>query len=187
MLQTISIFIYTAWIGSEILFNRLLRSGQLDMKNTDKKSLPLIWITIIIAMTAGVYASMKINFPVFPHHNTSSTGLSLIVLGILFRLYAIYSLGKYFTVDVTIRKDHQLKQEGIYGIIRHPSYLGSLVSFIGFGLVLNNWVSMAIIVVPIFAAFLNRISIEEKTLSDRFGNHWKEYSRRTKKLIPFLY
>ena len=45
-------------------------------------------------------------------------------------------LWKYFTVDVTIKLEHKLVSTGIYRIVRHPSYLGSLISFFGLGLVL---------------------------------------------------
>lgn len=114
------------------------------------------------------------------HRYCSNTGRNYI------RLIAVFSLGKMFTVDVTIRKDHALKKNGIYKFLRHPSYAGSLLSFIGFGLSLNNWVSLLIVFIAILSVFLLRINIEEKLLLQQFGKEYVDYKKKTAALIPFI-
>ena len=96
-------------------------------------------------------------------------------------------MGKYFTVDVTIREGHQIKKDGVYSILRHPSYSASLLTFLGLGLFLNNWISLIIAFIPPFLAFLYRIKIEEKALTEQFGQDYIDYKKQTKKLIPFIY
>jgi len=103
------------------------------------------------------------------------------------RFISIWTLGKYFTVDVTIRDDHKLKKDGFYKIIRHPSYSGSLVSFIGFGISLNNWISLTTVVILIMISFIYRIRIEEKVLIDQFGKEYLDYKKNTYRLIPWIY
>ena len=109
------------------------------------------------------------------------------LLGIGFRLLAIKQLGRFFTVDVTIRENHQLLQTGFYKYLRHPSYTGSLLTFFGFGISLNNWLGLGIVILPTVITMLYRIRIEEKVLTEQFGKSYLEYSSKTKRLIPFIY
>ena len=114
-------------------------------------------------------------------------GLALIIAGMILRLTIVSSLGKFFTVNVTILEDHKLKQDGFYKYVRHPSYSASLLSLIGYGVSLNNWISLVIVAGAALTAFLIRIRIEEKMLADHFGSQYVEYKKKTKRLIPFVY
>jgi protein-S-isoprenylcysteine O-methyltransferase Ste14 len=88
---------------------------------------------------------------------------------------------------VTIRDNHQIKKDGLYKVIRHPAYSGSILSFIGFGISLNNWISLIIITILIVSAMLYRISIEEKLLIEHFGPDYLEYTKKTYRLVPWIY
>jgi len=114
-------------------------------------------------------------------------GLALIVIGVIIRLIIIKSLGSFFTANVTIKQNHKLKTDGFYRFLRHPSYTALLLSFIGFGISLNNWISLMIIVITILIVFINRIRIEEKVLIEYFGQEYLDYKKTTKALIPFIY
>lgn len=185
--MTLFIAIWAVWFLSEILLNRLFRSADFDKKDQDKNSLRIIWFTIGIANLLGIIFYIFIRFPISRSLIAPYLGLCLIVVGMVIRFMAIWSLGKFFTVDVTIRMDHKIKRDGMYRIIRHPSYLGSLLSFLGYGLSLNNWFSLVIILLPVTMAMLNRIKIEEKVLLNRFGLEYTEYLHTTYRLIPYLY
>ncbi|HEY4257482.1 MAG TPA: isoprenylcysteine carboxylmethyltransferase family protein [Candidatus Udaeobacter sp.] len=56
-------------------------------------------------------------------------GVVLFVTGLLLRWWAIITLGRFFTVDVTIEKDHELVERGPFRMLRHPSYTGVLLAF----------------------------------------------------------
>jgi protein-S-isoprenylcysteine O-methyltransferase Ste14 len=71
---------------------------------------------------------------------------------------------------LAVHDNQRLINVGIYKYIRHPSYTGSLSSFAGFALSLNNGLSLIIIIVPILVAFTNHINIEEKLLLKQFGS-----------------
>jgi len=111
----------------------------------------------------------------------------LVVVGATIRLFAIVTLKKFFTVRVTIHSDHRLIQRGLYAHIRHPSYLGALLGFFGVGLGMCNGFSLLIVFIPILAAFLYRIHVEERALQERFGEEYTAYCRSTKRLLPLLY
>jgi protein-S-isoprenylcysteine O-methyltransferase Ste14 len=179
--------VYVLWLLSEIGFAIALRSSGGDKKNADKGSIWILWVVILIAIQGAIFTSFNVTAPMTANPYFTYVGLAIIIIGILLRIYAIRSLGRMFTVDVTIREGHALKQDGIYGIIRHPSYSASLLTFLGFAMSLNNWVSLPVAMIPVFIAFAVRIRIEETALIGAFGNEYIEYKKRTKALVPFVY
>jgi protein-S-isoprenylcysteine O-methyltransferase Ste14 len=179
--------LWTIWFVSEIVLNRLLRSGTYGKNDQDKGSTRIIWITIGIANTLGILSSVFLKAPLSHLSIIQYSGLLLIIAGLIIRFIAIFSLGRFFTVDVTILDHHKLKTDGLYRLIRHPSYLGSLISFLGFGISLNNWISLIIIFIPVTIAMLHRIKIEEQLLTKQFGTEYSDYIKKTFRLIPWIY
>jgi protein-S-isoprenylcysteine O-methyltransferase Ste14 len=104
-------------------------------------------------------------------------GLGLLLLGIIIRWTAIYTLGKYFTGTVLIKNDHQLIRSGLYKYLRHPSYSGALLAHLGLGLSFSNWISLALSVVPFSVAAFYRMHVEERALREAFGDAYLSYSR----------
>ncbi len=179
--------VYIIWGSSEAILNRTLRSAATDKQNEDKHSLSLIWITVIVATVSAVLIASNLRLLIYSQAVFQYTGILLILVGVLLRIAAVVSLGKYFTVDVTIRQRHRLKEDGMYTYIRHPSYAASLLSFIGFGVALNNWLSLGLITVAILTVFIRRMNIEEAVLTRQFGEEYLSYKAKTKRLIPFVY
>lgn len=186
-MNIISVVTYCVWFITEVFLNRLLRSKSSDRKNADKNSLLLIWVTIIATIFIAVWISINVNSVIFRNPALKYLGLGVIIIGIVIRLIAVVSLGKFFTVDVTIRKNHKLKKDGLYKYLRHPSYFASLISFIGFGISLNNWFSLLLTTIAISTVFIIRIRIEEKLLIEQFGPEYIDYKKVTSGLIPFIY
>lgn len=114
-------------------------------------------------------------------------GIVLFVAGMALRWTAILSLGKSFTVQLAVKQDQQLKTNGVYRYIRHPSYTGILFYMIGLGMVMQNWICILILFMLPLIAILNRIAFEEKLLSDHFGRDYTNYTGKSKKLIPWIY
>ncbi len=114
-------------------------------------------------------------------------GLVLLVVGIIIRWTAIYTLGKYFTGTVLIKADHRLIRSGFYRYLRHPAYTGALIAHLGLGLSFSNWISLLLSVVPFLPAALYRMRVEERALTEAFGEAYTSYSKVTKRLIPKLY
>ena len=181
------IIIWSIWFLSEILLNRFFRSGKNIKNDRDKGTIRIIWITLVIAISLGVVIATFLRAPIGTTIIIPYVGLILIVFGIIFRFISIWTLGRLFTVDVTIRDKHTIKRDGVYRFVRHPSYSGSIVSFIGLGISLNNWISVIVISIPVIIAMLNRIKIEEKLLTDQFGDEYLDYMKKTYRLIPWIY
>ncbi|MCE3075175.1 methyltransferase family protein [Chryseobacterium gwangjuense] len=174
------------WFLSEILYKKMLKSAQ-NAQKKDKSTLNILWVVIVPSIFFAVFISNRLYFPISKEQWIFFLGESCIVIGILFRWIIIRSLGKYFTVDVSIREDHKIKKEGFYKYLRHPSYAFAMLTFVGLGLFLNNWISFAIAFLPPFLAFNYRIKVEEEALIEQFGDEYIQYRKETKKLIPFIY
>jgi protein-S-isoprenylcysteine O-methyltransferase Ste14 len=111
-------------------------------------------------------------------------GLLLVVAGVAFRLWAMATLGRLFTYQVSIQPGHTIVESGPYRVLRHPSYTGALVALLGVGICLDNWLSvLALVVVPLLG-ILVRIRVEEARLTAALGNEYRDYAARTRRLLP---
>ncbi|MBP2617319.1 methyltransferase family protein [Chryseobacterium jejuense] len=186
-LQILYVISMIVWFLSEFLYKNMLKSGKDDKKGKDRSTLNILWFAIPFSIAAAVMISNLSTLPITHGRRIMYVGESLILIGIIFRFITIRFLGKYFTVDVTIKDDHKIEKEGFYKYLRHPSYAFSLLTSVGLGLYLNNWLSLIFAFVPPFLAFAYRIKIEEQALVEQFGEEYLEYRKTTKKLIPFIY
>ncbi|MDN4029540.1 isoprenylcysteine carboxylmethyltransferase family protein [Chryseobacterium gambrini] len=185
-LQILFAISMVAWFLSEFLYKNILKSGEKENKK-DKSTLNLLWIAIPLSILSAVTVSYITKFPISDEVRIYYLGAVFIWIGIILRFIIIRSLGKYFTVDVTIKQDHTIKKKGFYRYLRHPSYAFSLLTSLGLGLYLNNWISLVLAFLIPFIAFSYRMNIEEKALIEQFGEEYLDYRRKTKKLIPFVY
>ncbi|QBO57776.1 hypothetical protein NBC122_00944 [Chryseobacterium salivictor] len=110
------------WGLSEIYLLLRMRSGSADAKGKDQKSLSRLWLVIGFSIFFGIFVAKATGFPFYQREGIQLVGVVFLFLGVVFRLMVINNLGKYFTVDVTIREDHQLITNGFYKYVRHPSY-----------------------------------------------------------------
>lgn len=165
-----------------------LKRSRDDSVDADRATLRILWITIVLSVTAGILASIYL--PAAAMSGAAAAfwvGCALFALGLGLRWYSIFYLGRFFTVNVAIHSRHEIIDTGPYRRIRHPSYTGALVAFLGLALSLANWVSLAVVLVPILLAFGRRISIEENALASALGSPYINYMRRTKRLAPYIY
>ena len=113
-------------------------------------------------------------------------GVALYGLGGALRIWPVFVLGRRFSGLVAIQPGHQLVTDGIYRVIRHPSYLGLLINALGWALAFRSLAGVvltALMLVPLIA----RIRSEESLLRVRFGREYEAYRARTSRLIPWVY
>jgi protein-S-isoprenylcysteine O-methyltransferase len=176
------------YLISELLLTVTRRSRSRTGTKQDRSTLGMIWLVIAVSITAGVFVAQNFPAAALPHGRMfASAGVVLFVAGLVLRWWAIIALGRFFTVDVTIEKDHELVERGPFRIVRHPSYTGVLLAFVGFALSLCNWAALLVILLPIGAAFIHRMNVEEDALLSALGPRYANYMKRTKRLVPFVY
>jgi len=113
-------------------------------------------------------------------------GVALFAAGGALRIWPVFVLGRRFSGLVAIQPGHTLVTRGIYGIIRHPSYLGLLVNALGWALAFRSGVGVLLVVLTLLP-LLARIRAEESLLRAHFGGEYDAYCARTSRLIPGLY
>jgi protein-S-isoprenylcysteine O-methyltransferase len=184
-----------SWLGyafmlSEAVLALVRRSRGGSSRSADRGSLLLLWLVIAISITLAysfAYSVPRASMGAEATPALRSIGLLVFFAGLALRWYAIIYLGRYFTVNVAIAADHRVIDTGPYRSIRHPSYSGALLAFLGLGLCLANWLSLACAVIPTLCVFLWRIRIEEAALLEGLGDKYRDYMRRTRRLIPAVY
>lgn len=175
------------WIASEVRI--LWRRRSNDATQTrDAGTLRLLVVVIgaSVALAAGFDGLDVARFPRPLQAPLWWLGIALMLAGMGLRWWSIHVLAQHFTVDVSISPDHELVRRGPYRLLRHPSYTGLLMTFLGFALGLGNWLSLAAIL-PVVLAFLWRIQVEERVLAAAFGDRYTAYARKTRRLIPFVW
>ena len=113
-------------------------------------------------------------------------GVALFLFGGVLRIWPVFVLGHRFSALVAIQPGHRLVTTGIYGVTRHPSYLGLLINAIGWALAFRSGVGLLLIALFI-PPLLVRIRAEERLLHNHFGAEYESYCARTARLIPGLW
>jgi protein-S-isoprenylcysteine O-methyltransferase Ste14 len=113
-------------------------------------------------------------------------GVVLFAAGGALRIWPVFVLGHRFSGLVAIQPGHTLVTGGIYGIIRHPSYLGLLVNSLGWSLAFRSGVGV-LLTVLLIPPLLARIDAEETLLRAQFGHEYNVYCVHTSRLIPGVY
>jgi protein-S-isoprenylcysteine O-methyltransferase Ste14 len=116
-----------------------------------------------------------------------SLGVGLILLGVALRWYAIWTLGEYFTREVTVSADQEIVQKGPYRYIRHPAYSGTFLTMLGVGLAMTNWASLVVLFACVLAGHIYRVRVEEKALVQHIGRPYIEYMHRTRRFVPLIF
>jgi len=173
--------LFCVWIFCELGNNIWSRMNSITT-NLDRGSFRVV----IVASWAAIFAVFlfrSFRIGIF-EGSLQYIGFVLIAAGILLREWAIYVLGKHFTVRVQVREEARLITHGPYSRIRHPSYTGTLLSVIGIAIAVGTWFGALFALALKLIAYRYRIDVEEHALQEAFGPEWDDYKKRTWKLIP---
>jgi len=180
-------FTVFVWVASEIfgagLVPRLRQRGATRVKR-DRGSRALISVSIFISVLIAFY---------FGYGGVGALpdwifymGIFLMFSGVMVRQYAIAILGRFFSLSVQLSEDHKVVDKGPYRLVRHPSYTGILITFIGLGLAVQSWGALLVLLLFFGISFGYRMHVEERTLLSGLGHDYASYMKRTKRLIPFV-
>jgi protein-S-isoprenylcysteine O-methyltransferase len=182
-----SVILVIGFVVSEGVLALTRRSARTGSPGPDRGSLRLLWAVNFVSVTlAFLFASGRSGYRLPSEVPWQLIGTAIFVAGTILRWWAINHLGRFFSVDIAIAKDHRVIDDGPYRLVRHPSYTGLLMQFAGMGLALGNVPSLLVIFLPAFLTLLYRIRLEEAALLSGLGESYAEYARRTKRLLPWL-
>jgi protein-S-isoprenylcysteine O-methyltransferase Ste14 len=185
----IGLFIACCWAVWALIW--LIAS--LSVKRTSRREDPLsrLWNTAPLWLAALLLASQRI-WPDFLTERFPPWGLPLTVIGIVlllaglgFAIWARYHIGRNWSGVVTVKQDHALIRSGPYALVRHPIYSGLLLAIVGTAMARGNAAAIIAIALVLFA-FLRRVAVEEKWMTETFGPAYDDYRATTPALVPFL-
>lgn len=177
------------WIAYEVwlvIRDRLRGKGKTVM---DRQTRNYNFLLFTLGMTvAGILSG----FPQFWFMTARSqavywVGFTIMWLGLILRIWSVATLGYSFRTTVEVDQNQPVVKHGPYKWIRHPSYSGLLLICCGFGIAVQNWLSLTVVIVLPLLALLYRIRIEEAALLTETGKPYQEYQRHTKRLIPGIW
>ena len=177
-----------AFYGVTFVAEKILLRGRRVRTKLDRGSLAAFDVSGVLTIPAGIvlgftdYGRVRLGEPY-----VSAAGLVFMVAGTALRWAAIRALWRYFTVNVSIQEGQRIVRRGPYGVVRHPSYTGLLLRYLGFGLAFANWLSAALVFLPLLCATVYRIRVEEEALRAHFGAEYESYASATKRLVPGIY
>jgi protein-S-isoprenylcysteine O-methyltransferase Ste14 len=179
--------VFYVWLGSEWWLGYRLHRIPSDATNRDAGS--KWWLIASVWGTAAAGVGLALAFPgaaiTKGRTEVFVVGLVLMVAGMALRWYSIRVLGASFTMDIATRPGQAVVQSGPYARIRHPSYTGALMTLLGVLVCCANFASLAALALAL-AGYTLRIRVEERALAGELGLAYRDYMRRTKRLIPFL-
>jgi protein-S-isoprenylcysteine O-methyltransferase Ste14 len=180
---------YWGWIAFEIwLVARESGTEKNDSEDRGSRNNIILWwsIGIILGIFAIPNLFPKLTIPGNPPI-LFATGIFFISAGILLRSWSVRKLGKLFRSKIVIQENHKLITTGPYKYLRNPSYTGVILTLIGFGIGIGNWLSLICLFIIALISFVRRVSFENQALLRKFGNEYKDYQKKTWSLIPFIW
>lgn len=179
--------VYALWLFSELVIGGIIprsRRRGAPIIYEDKSSRSLIALSTFLSLAiAFLFASSGIaSLPTGAFY----IGIGLMVAGILLRQWSIAVLGRYFSRTVGVQEGQVVVDRGPYRLVRHPAYTGSLLTIVGLGFVLQSWGAVLVLIAFFGVAFGYRIHVEEGVLTSKLGDEYVAYTKRTKRLIPYV-
>ena len=148
-------------------------------RGTARQILWTVYVTQILAVTELVYrrrVSLPLNW-------VTTISAIMIAFGLILRIWAVVSLGRWFTWNVTVQPGQVLVTDGPYRVIRHPGYIGAWLVFVGSCVLLRSYVAALVASMLLLMAFLRRIRHEESLMLATFPEY-ETYKGTTGSLIP---
>ncbi|MGA2526121.1 MAG: isoprenylcysteine carboxylmethyltransferase family protein [Smithellaceae bacterium] len=186
---TVQVAAMVLWLVAEaylILRDRARGKGKREI---DRRTRNFNTIATVVALAS---APIAILVPVLRFDVSGATmvfwlGILVMFFGLFLRHWSIIILGKYFRTTIELEKGQKVVQKGPYKYIRHPSYAGIILFFLGYGLLSKNWLSLFVAVCLPTVSLVYRIRIEEVALAEGLGAEYAAYQGKTKKLIPGIW
>jgi protein-S-isoprenylcysteine O-methyltransferase Ste14 len=125
------------------------------------------------------------DYPVIPALTYLGTAVDAACLWLFYRTHQ--ELGHNWSVSLDLRERHTLVTTGIYALVRHPMYTGFWLMALGQALLLPNWIAGPAGLVGFGILFFGRVRREEQMMITAFGDEYRDYMRRTARIIPWFY
>jgi protein-S-isoprenylcysteine O-methyltransferase Ste14 len=178
----------TVVIAALVLAGLFAKGNLSPGEREDRSNRWVIWVLLLLGLLGGYLPAWtdRHDILVLDGEAIRWLGVALTAVGGALRIWPVYVLGRRFSGLVAIQPGHTLVTSGIYGVLRHPSYLGLLILSLGWALAFRSMVGVLLTLLTI-PPILARIRAEEMLLASQFGSEYENYRARTSRLIPGVY
>ena len=140
---------------------------------------------------AAIWLTPRKHWWALPPSQSAEIAVAIIAVALayfsaLLSLRAVQTLGKQWTYQARVLKDHNLITQGPYSLVRNPIYLGMFGMLLSTALVFSHWWLAVIAIVFFLVGNRIRIRAEEKLLRESFGQKFDDYAARVPAFIPFV-
>jgi len=166
----------------EVVARRLWRPDT-DTR-VERGSFGVLWgattVGTVLAFALSVVGAGTVGAPV----TAFWVGIGVMLAGFAIRLRSMLALGEQFSHEVAIKDDHTVVERGPYRLVRHPSYTGAVVTYLGIGLVTGTWLGVIATLSGSLIGFGYRITVEERALRERLDDYEAYVERTPYRLVP---
>jgi protein-S-isoprenylcysteine O-methyltransferase Ste14 len=157
-----------------------------DRLSRTLQSIPLIAGSALIVLPASTFGASSQTIAEVSFGPLQWAGLLVVVAGLAFSVWGRLHLGTNWSVSVTLKDAHELIRTGPYALVRHPIYAGCLAAVAGSAVIRAQWYGV-LGVALIFASLAYKVRVEERWLSECFGDSYRSYRREVRALVPGVY
>lgn len=145
----------------------------------------ILWTVYLTQIAALVELAVKRPTDL-PMGWVSWGAVAVMVGGLVLRTWSVLTLRGFFTWNIEVKPGQTIIQSGPYRVLRHPSYSGAFLIFVGGCVLLSSWVATFLAVVALSLAFHRRIRHEERLLRETFPEY-DDYASRTGGMLPRMF
>ena len=164
----------------EIGTKRQLVAGVIRENLTLRLFLGTGMLVLLTSIAEYVFSGRGVSWPLF------ALGWTVALFSFWLRRKAIAALGRFWSLHVEIRDNHEFVRSGPFRFVRHPAYLSMILELLALALVCNARFTFLLVIVVFVPVLIMRIRLEETALVEKFGERYQEYQRTTPAVIPWL-
>ena len=186
-LASVLFWLVVYWQGGKKVMIDIKESMRAKNSRFDTVLLIIISLCSLVIITLAFLINFGLLEAFFPQSLfVTFTGTLLAILAIAGMFYCRHYLGRFWTAEINISKDHQIVGTGPYRFARHPIYTFAILMYIGLGLVFpSQW--NAVFVGAIIAAYMLKTKDEDAFLEKNLSGY-REYKLRVRyRLVPGLW
>jgi protein-S-isoprenylcysteine O-methyltransferase Ste14 len=171
--------------GIVLAWRRPVKDHDAAHARPDPRSMLVLFFVPLLAPPLGALAA-RLRWAMLPSEQAVSwIAIAIVAAGLALRVAAMLRLRHRFSPVLAVQHDHELETEGPYAWVRHPGYLGALLSCFGGVLAFGSAAALPLVALMLWAQ-LTRVRREERLLATHFGDAWHAYAARTGALLPML-
>jgi len=179
-----------AWYVIRYPHERKSRKTAVSHSSRDIREIVLLSISLTgLGILPGAYVATGFDgfadYPFSPIQGWIGAAVFAFALYLFYRTHR--DLGRNWSVSLEVRDQHRLITDGIYRHVRHPMYTAFFLWAVAQAFLLPNWIAGPSGLVGFGTLFLFRVFREEQMMRETFGAEYDAYSRRTKRIVPWLF